>query len=607
MYATNRIIRLREHNQFARQNGACPQPARRVIPALLAAILTLAFIAVPFCAAQEKKTDLEAMLPPNTAAFVRGTNLHGFWKALANSPLRNKLENAPIPEVRQQFIEAKNNIAGFEAMIGVDLGSVLNAFLGNDFILALFADGSGVFITRSADQNNLQAATDTILGLERQWGKILNEQAESYHQVEIISVELGDPRNPGMPSKPRHHARIGNLLILSESRDTVKKIIDIMQGRAQSLLDTPEYREAKKLMRTTAIGRLYINTPKLVQSGITEKLANGNLQNPLFKTWHTRIKKNLEQSRFIVANVIGDATRLDIHSSFAYDQAKTPASINVLMPNRDTKLDIARCIPNNTVASFCNSVNKAALWKFAIQTMRELRPDLAEKAAEAARRFGQSFAAMDFQTEFLPQLGDQFALFVTPGPGNAPPALTAAIELTDTATIPQCIQTQIGSIAFINWIENKKKNKSPDVKLTREKHGAVDYTRVDVSSGPVAGKITPTMCVAGKFMIISTSADAARAAADAHADPPANRHNPDNTGTTFTRAHLDIKALTAMLRKHNEFLVREAVKKNTPEQKARNDWRNIEYLLSFLDSIETQASYNPGQIDRTIHIGLATK
>lgn len=580
------------------------QQNKRTIAPLLAAVLMLALVAAPLCRAQAKSQDLEGMLPTNTAAYIRGTNLRAFWRELANSPLRDKLENAPIPEVRQKFLEAQNNLAAVEAMLGADLGSLIGAFLGNDFVLALFADGNGVFITRSANGNELMSAVETIVGLEQQLGKVLKEEVENYHQVEIVSMDLIAPMKPGKPAKLRHHARIGDVLVLSESLDVVKQTIDTMQGRTQSLLSTPEYREAKELMRTDAIGRAYVNTARMAESGIMEKLGNGNLRNPLFKTWHTRLKNNLEQSRFIVVNVMGNAARLEIRSSFAYDESRTPASFKALMPDRNVKLDIAMYRPDNAVASFCNSVNKVALWQFAMQTLRELKPDVAEKVREAAQHLGRSFAAMEFETEFLPQLGDQLALFVTPGAGNAPPALTAVIQLTDSEALPQCLQTQAGSLAFVNWAESKKKNKAPDFTLVRENDGAVEYTRVNIHSGPAAGKITPTMCVLGDCMILSTSAEAARAAVAAYTAPQPKVRAAD-AGAVFTRGHLDMKALAELARKHNEFLVREAVKKGTPEQKARTDWRNVQYLLSFFETIEMQASYTPGRIDRTVLVGLA--
>jgi len=212
---------------------------------------------------------------------------------------------------------------------------------------------------------------------------------------------------------------------------------------------------------------------------------------------------------------------------------------------------------------------------------------------------------MDFEKEFLAQIGDQLAVFVTPGAGDMPPALTLVIELADGELIPNSVRTQAGFLEFINWAERRKLRKAPDFSITRHKRGAVDYTTAEINSGPVAGRITPTMCVVGRFMILSTSADAARAAAEAFHNQQAPA--PSGTGGVFSRGDIDMDALAALLRKHREFLVQQAVKKGTPEQKARTDWRNVEYLLSFFKSIESRASSVPGRIDRVLRVNFATR
>jgi len=459
---------------------------------------------------------------------------------------------------------------------------------------------------RSANRNDLQATVDTIVGLERQWGKVLDERVEAYRGAEIVSMEITDPQKPGMPSKPRHHARIGNLLIVSRSLDTVKKIIDIQQGRGNSLAATSDFREAQKLMRPNAICRAYLNSRNIAQSGLLDKLGNGNLRNPLFKTWYTRLKQNLQISRYAVINIMGDATGLEIRSSFAYDELRAPASFKALMPKHDVKLDIARCRPANAVASFSNSVNKAALWKYTLQALREFKPEIADKVTAGARYVGKCFASMDFEKEFLAQIGDQFAVFVTPGAGDMLPELTLAIELAEGELIPNCDRTQAGVIEFGNWTERQKQKKAPDFSITRQKRGAVDYTTATIHSSPVAGKMTPTMCVVGRFMLLSTSADAAQAAVEAFHSPTSAAPS-GNSGAVFSRGNIDMDALAVLLRKHRNFLVQQAVKKGTPKQKARTDWRNVEYLLSFFKSINFHASSVPGRIDRVIRVNFAAR
>ena len=578
------------------------------------AVLAAVLVALSLAGASDVKAaprpaggELEHLLPGDTAAVIHVTGLHDFWDELAQSAIRNKIEHADIPEIAQQFAKAQRDIADFELQTGISIKNTLSAILGKDCLIALLPDGDGVFVARSTDSNELRLAVDTILAIERNDGKITDEKTEAYHGVEIHSMVVSDPAKPGQPPKPRNHAVIGDLLIVSESRDVVAKVIDTRQRRVASLAKSPDYLEAKKLMVPGALATVYVNTGRIAETGILEKLGNDQLKNPFVQAWHVRIKHHLTMTRHLVINFITSKTAWEVRSDFTFDESKTPATLKALMPPKGASLDVAGLLPANTVASISNRVNKTALWRYLVQVLQEANPAIAAQATSSAQQIGTMFGAMDFEKELLPQIGDQLSVFVTPGGPNDPPALSLAVELADGRMIPQTIRTWAGSAATVNRMEAQKKNQPQAFSIKRTDYHNVNLTTLEIHKPPFAGKISPTLCVVGRFMVISSSADAARAVVDAFAKARPKVRTASQGETTFTRGCLDVRRLSAMIGKHKVFLIRQAVKDGKPQETAIKDLRNLDYLLSFFDSVQFSAAYVPGRVIRTCTIKLAAE
>ena len=117
-------------------------------------------------------------------------------------------------------------------------------------------------------------------------------------------------------------------------------------------------------------------------------------------------------------------------------------------------------------------------------------------------------------------------------------------------------------------------------------------------------KLSPTVCVVDGYLVISTTADAARQIIAASRAKPAAA--PDAEGTVFGAVRVDVSRLVQMLNQHAAFLVKNAVEKNgKPRQQAEREMTALRVLVSMLESVELQSAFAPGRTDHVFRIEFA--
>ena len=122
---------------------------------------------------------------------------------------------------------------------------------------------------------------------------------------------------------------------------------------------------------------------------------------------------------------------------------------------------------------------------------------------------------MDFETQFLPQLGDQSAVIVLPAPENHPPALAVMIELNNGQTLPTALRTLVGSLAMMNQLDAEKKGIEPVIALQNQTYKDVGLMTLNLRDPKLKGKLNPTLFTRGRFLVISTTPESAKALIEA--------------------------------------------------------------------------------------------
>lgn len=546
-----------------------------------------------------RAADLVDAVPGDAVIVVRVTALRDHWRQLVESPTWQKLEQAPIPDVRNGIAQARQQIADFERQSGLKVEENLAALFGTDMLLALFSDKTAVFLARTPDLEKLRQTVDTLHAIERNDGKLIRQGSERYAGVEIQSDILSDRRKGELAEKRRHYAQVGDLLIVSEELPVVARVIDVLNGKAPALPAAPAFAEAAGSMRPEALLRLYVDTRRLGELQDLETVLNGSLRNAVVKLLARRVRQVLPATRYFAADLVAASGRVEARYVLAYDEQKLPESLRALQAAKpDTALDIQRLVPPNAVAAYANRFNKAALWRYLVDSTREADPAAAERLTAQAALIGAAIGGMDFEKELLPQIGDQNALVVTPGAAGAPPGVTLLIEMKDPASIALALKTLAGTAAGINRNEREKKGLPPEILLARSRHRDVDLTTVELKDPKFGGQLNPTLCVCEKFLVISTAPEAARAILDAAAAPA----EAGRAGAQLSAGRLDVVALRAILAQYRDFLVRQGVREGKPEMRARQDIDNAEFLFGLFRRVELSGRYVPGRIERSLRL-----
>jgi len=546
--------------------------------------------------------DLAEVLPADALAVVRVTGLHAQWQSFRNSEAFAALEAGPIPEIGNGIRRARDEIAGFEAAAAVNLEQCLSAIFGADVALALFPDQAVVFVARTADLENLRLAIDTIRGIERDEGRLIGETSHSYQGAEIISAQIIKRDLPGAPPSNRHHAIIGDLLVVSEQLDVVRRTLDVVKGEQPSLATSPEYRAAAGFMRPTALVRAYFDTDRILAGRDLEALFNGGMQNPVIRMLARRMHQILPATRFAAGDLTVDDEGVRLRYTILYDEEQLPPSLRALFPAKAAPLDITNLVPQSAVIAFANRVNKRALWHYVLESLAEANPQLADEAALQFAQVGMMCGGMDFERDLLPQLGDQAAVIVMPGSEKSPPAMSIAIELNDLQSIPIALKTIAGTAATTARMQAQKTGVEPQIALSRTNYATTDLTTLVLKDKKFAGRLEPTVFVSSRFMVLSSSLHAAHAILDALKQSPPDDAGSQTRGTIVSKGYLNVTGLCGMIARHRELLILHAQKDGKTAEKATHDIAALLFLAGFLERVDLQMSHARGRIERTLHI-----
>ena len=574
-------------------------------------VVVLAALAMVLASESEahaaQPADLPEMLPQDTVIYIRLTALHGHWQDMLNSPLAKRIQSSPIAEIADGIGEMKQGIAAFEADTGINVEAALSALFGNDMVLAMFADESGVLITRSANVEDLRLTVDTIMATFADAGAIQEEKHVSYRGVDIHSLQLIKPEAPDVPPKETHYAIAEDTLIASRDLETVKRVIDVAQQKQPSLAAKPEFREAAKHFSSTAVGRAYFDTDRMVQVFDLEAGLNATMRNPFMHLVNMSIQEALPMTRYFAANVALDKDRMTIRSTLAYDEKKLQPEMRVLRPAPNTTLDIMDLVPEASVFGVGNRVNKAALWHFILNSLRTKNPLLAHLLDTGGRKVGQCVGGMDFERDVLTQIGEQAALIISPGDEKTVPALTLVIELSNGDAFPVAIRTLMGVAAAADEGEAEKTGETTHHVFKRTNYKGTDVGTLILKEPEHKDKFELTVLTLDRYLVLSTMPYAAKAVVDRYKQRKPYRQSANIPGTPATEGYVDMKLVVALLDRYGEFLVAEEVRKGKAPDVAASDFAKGVFLLGCFDRIEFVVGHAQDRVNREVLIHFAKK
>ena len=312
----------------------------------------------------------------------------------------------------------------------------------------------------------------------------------------------------------------------------------------------------------------------------------------------------LPLTQYIAGDAVMNDDRLEVRWAMAYDEQKLPESVRALLPPPNASLNILSLVPPTAIFFCADRFDKAAFWRCLIESIREDNPKVAEKLTAGANLVGAVMGGLDFEKDFLPQFGAQNALVVVPGANQNPPGVCLILEMKDPSPVAIALKTLAGTVSGVNQVEAQKTGTPAKFALSRTTYRNTDLTTLELKEPQFGGKLNPTLCVTGNFLVLATAPEAAQLILDTAAAPAAPVSRPKGEGTLLSSGHLDVSALAAVLEQYRDILVRKSVADGKPEAQARKDMLSLQFLLSLARRIDVHSTVAPGRIERTMLISF---
>jgi len=544
--------------------------------------------------------DLADVLPQDALAVIRVTGLHDAWKEFSTSEMWRKIQQAPIPDITSGIMAARAEIENLEAALGIDIETYAASIFGNDVAIALFPDRTGVFVAQSTDTATLDLAVDMILDLEANDGKTFGRTDSLHRGVTITGVQMFGTGDAQAGADGRYHARIGDVFAVSRDMSAVERVIDVLKDAQPSLSESAEYRQATTMMPEGALVRLYVDTDRLSEMLNLEDALNGSMRNPGVRLLARRMRMLLPATRFLAGGLIRENNAVVCKYSIVYDEESLPENMRAMLPRPGAPLDIVRFVPDSALLACSAQFSKLGLWHYVMGSLRESNPGIASVLARRSGQMGPALGGMDFETQFLPQLGDQSAFIVLPGPEDHPPALAFVTELNNGHELPTVLRTLAGSLAMMNQMDAEKKGVQPMIAVENTRYKDVGLMTLNLKQPKLQGKLNPTLFAKGPFLVISTTPESAKALIDAASAPwqivaPAR-------GTLASRTRVNFQGIRQALHQYEDFLMGQALKEGKTAQRARSDLDSLAFVLGLFKDIAMQGVHVKGRIDREIRL-----
>jgi len=571
---------------------------RRNWKSLPLVLVAVALFVTPVFAAEE----LADAVPGDAVIFVRVTGMQAQWKQFFSSPTWKKFEQSSIPDLSEGIAKAQQQIQAFEQQTATNVDECFGSIFGTDFALVMLPDKTAFFIARTPDLDKLRHTIDLLHTMETNDKKLLRDSVEAYQGVDIHTDVLANPGQAAAPEKQRHYAQTGDLLIVSEDLPAMRRVLDVVLSKAPSLASVAKYAEASKSLRPDALVRVYVDSSRLAQTVGLESALNGRMQNLVVRMIARRVMTVLPLTQYIVCDAVMNDDRLEAHCTTVYDEGKLPESLRALLPPPNSSLDILSLVPPTAIFAYANQFDKVALWRYLVESVRAEDPKAAESLTAGANMVGAVMGGADFEKGFLPQFGARNALVVTPGANQNPPGVCLILEMKDPMPIATAIKALAGTATALNEVEAQKTGTPAKVALSRKTYRDTDLTTLELKEAKFGGKLNPTLCVTGNYLLLATAPEAAQLILDAAAAPAAPAAKPE--GALLSSTHLDMGALAAVLDQYREFLIRKAVTDGKPEAQARKDMLSLQFLLSLARRVDAHSTVTNGRIERRLLISF---
>lgn len=546
-------------------------------------IVVVSFLLITALAALGAEDGIENNIPAEAPGVVIIEKPYRQFRRFLGSDVFARLTDPEtVPAVAHGVENVRRVIQAVETQHGTDAGLVMGGIFRREAALVALPGDRGVLISRGENAHVLRSEVKEFLRVERATGNLLSTETFSHRGVTINTCSLGNQ------PEPRHHALVGDRLVLSEDLEAVKQVIDVTKGEAPSLAESVDFKHAMGQVEEGAILTAYLSAGA-VANAIDRKAGATDAGG---RTVLRRVREAVGRARYAVLWAKSDAV-IEGRLTVQYGEQGIPPLLRTTVAEPGTDLSAPRFVPGNAAFTLARSLNPAACWREIVGFLQEVNPPAAQKAERGLRKLVQLIGGVDSADQLFSELGNEVALFVLSGAdAQNPPRVGLVLALNETAHIPVALETFVGTAAVFAAVEGKA-----DVSLVHAEVGGVRVTTVRVRKPSPWDRLSPSMAVVRGHLVVTSTRDAMREVIAAAGSRPEKLAGV--SGTSYALIQLDATRIEAMLQRHNEFLVRRAVEEDgKPEPQARRELRMLRLVLSLMEEIEVINSYSP---DRTEH------
>ncbi len=547
--------------------------------------------------ASSTRAAVEDHVPQSCGFFAKVRSLEEHYSAFKESGLMARLQDPSFaPEFAERMEKAREEIKQFQRAHEVDVGEVLTDILGREVGLAGFADETGVLVAEAEDEGTLREAVREFLRVEQSTDRFNASESSKHGDFVIETVHL--------KSKTRHHVVMGRVLAVSEEMEALKRVIDVETGTTPPLSNSPDYREALKLVGDpdafayvdqSVLGPLATELRQKALRGFGRPHRRGG-RKAMFRLCLSEVLPHVRYAVLAPEEGEHPALRLRI----IYKEGRRPAKLRRVLPQEGPQ-SVLGAVPPEAGLAMARSVDPAAAWESAMGMLREAAPMRAHFMEAVLDRLVRVTGGVYSREQFFSELTGQAAMFVTPASEPwAPPALSAVVRLRETSHIPVALESIAAAAATAVSLEG-----DPKFSLHIAEHQGVPLTTLLVNKPGPWRELSPTLGLVEDKLILSTSLEAARRVVETvEGGAPAAVSSVE--GTPFFTFRMKSRPVRRMVRRHRDFLIQHAVEEGgKSEARAEKELDSLQKLLVLIDGVQYAAGFSEGRGDHRLIVRLS--
>jgi hypothetical protein len=430
------------------------------------------------------------------------------------------VSDMPLMQQQEQsggLAQFKTIVGYFEANLGTDWKTAARTLLSGGATFAVYPDESVLLVVDGTDAELLEKFRDFTTTVAK---------GEAAKKGNIDSINSGEYRGvTGWTFSPKEaHAVIGSRLIVANSVDRLKTVVDLKEDGGANLADQAEFKAARAAAGPKADAFLMVNMAMLKQQPDVQKGLD-NFANPIGSLLLPGVAESLRASNTVTLalDVDGQTVSLAAVSDGKFDSEESSVAFAKIA-------DGTGALPNLKVPGFLAGFSLYRNMHSFYSAKDDLFPERTGGLIFFENMMGIFFSGRDLTNEVLAETEPEIRVLVAEQkydekvgtPKTQFPAFAAILRLKDpekfSIVMEEAWQKAVGLVNF-----TRGQNAEPGLLIYRPDHGETEFTVArfappkveERSDADVRFNFNPALAMPDGYLILSSTEGLARDLIDA--------------------------------------------------------------------------------------------